>query len=163
MADLTDPILVLNAGSSTLKASLVAGGAALATTEIAWPAGGDDAGTAPGIVEAARAQLGGTPVAVGYRIVHGGAGGTRPLRVDDALVARIEALDRDPDEPEAGDPEVLAAEPRQVRVVLSPARARAFARRAQSIVAAGRPPCPFCGGPLETDGHICPRANGYKR
>ncbi len=93
MADLTDPILVLNAGSSTLKASLVAGGAALATTEIAWPGGGDDAGTAPGIVEAARAQLGGTPVAVGYRVVHGGAGGIRPLRVDDALVARIEALD----------------------------------------------------------------------
>jgi acetate kinase len=93
MADLTDPILVLNAGSSTLKASLVAGGTALATTEIAWPAGGEDAGTAPGIVEAAGAQLGGTPVAVGYRVVHGGADGTRPLPVDDALVARIEALD----------------------------------------------------------------------
>ncbi len=82
---------------------------------------------------------------------------------EDRQVVIIEALDRDPDEPEAGDPEVLAAEPRQVRVVLSPARARAFARRAQSIVAAGRPPCPFCGGPLETEGHICPRANGYKR
>jgi len=22
---------------------------------------------------------------------------------------------------------------------------------------------PFCGGPLDPTGHICPRANGYKR
>jgi uncharacterized repeat protein (TIGR03847 family) len=79
-------------------------------------------------------------------------------------VVVIEALDRDPDDPEtAVDPDVLAEEPRQVRVVLSPSRARAFARRAQSVVSAGRPPCPFCGGPLELEGHICPRANGYKR
>ena len=79
-------------------------------------------------------------------------------------VVVIEALDRDPDDPEtAVDPDVLAEEPRQVRVVLSPSRARAFARRAQSVVSAGRPPCPFCGGPLEVEGHICPRANGYKR
>ncbi|GAA4730266.1 DUF3090 domain-containing protein [Pedococcus ginsenosidimutans] len=83
---------------------------------------------------------------------------------EDRQVIIIEALDRDPDDPEASlDPDVLTTEPRQVRVVLSPARARAFARRAQSIVAAGRPPCPFCGGPLEVEGHICPRANGYKR
>lgn len=79
-------------------------------------------------------------------------------------VVVIEALDRDPDDPEAGvEPEVLSQEPRQIRVVLSPSRARAFARRAQSVVSAGRPPCPFCGGPLEPEGHICPRANGYKR
>ena len=79
-------------------------------------------------------------------------------------VVVIEALDRDPDDPEAGvDPEVLTEEPRQMRVVLPPSRARAFARRAQSVVSAGRPPCPFCGGPLEPEGHICPRSNGYKR
>jgi uncharacterized repeat protein (TIGR03847 family) len=79
-------------------------------------------------------------------------------------VVVIECLDRDPEDPESAvDPDVLAEEPRQVRVVLSPSKARAFARRAQSVVSAGRPPCPFCGGPLETEGHICPRANGYKR
>jgi uncharacterized repeat protein (TIGR03847 family) len=83
---------------------------------------------------------------------------------DSRRVIVIECLDRDPDDPEAAvDPEVLTEEPRQVRVVLSPSRARAFARRAQSVVSAGRPPCPFCGGPLEPEGHICPRANGYKR
>jgi uncharacterized repeat protein (TIGR03847 family) len=75
----------------------------------------------------------------------------------------IECLDRDPDDPESVGPDVLSGEPKLVRIVLTPARARAFARRAQSVLSAGRPPCPFCGGPLEPEGHICPRANGYKR
>jgi uncharacterized repeat protein (TIGR03847 family) len=68
---------------------------------------------------------------------------------------------------EEGEP---ALEPEQpgvfetvLRVVIEPARARAFARRCTKVVAAGRPPCPFCGGPLDPNGHICPRANGYKR
>jgi len=50
-----------------------------------------------------------------------------------------------------------------LKVTLDPPQARAFARRSLSIVAAGRPPCPFCGGPLDPTGHICPRANGYRR
>ncbi|HET7688906.1 MAG TPA: DUF3090 domain-containing protein [Nocardioidaceae bacterium] len=41
--------------------------------------------------------------------------------------------------------------------------ARAFCKRALGIVAAGRPPCPFCGGPLDASGHLCPRANGFRR
>ena len=28
---------------------------------------------------------------------------------------------------------------------------------------AGRPPCPFCLQPLDPAGHVCPRANGYRR
>ena len=35
--------------------------------------------------------------------------------------------------------------------------------RAESVVAAGRAPCPFCGGPIDPDGHLCPRANGFRR
>lgn len=50
-----------------------------------------------------------------------------------------------------------------VHIVLAPEQARAFARRTKALVAAGRPPCPFCGGPLDPAGHICPRANGYRR
>lgn len=50
-----------------------------------------------------------------------------------------------------------------LRVVIEPAQARAFARRCLKLVTAGRPPCPFCGGPLDPTGHVCPRANGYKR
>ena len=29
------------------------------------------------------------------------------------------------------------------------------------VVAAGRPPCPLCGGPLDASGHICPKRNGH--
>lgn len=50
-----------------------------------------------------------------------------------------------------------------LRVVLDPAHAREFARRCSALVESGRPPCPFCGGPLDAEGHICPRANGYRR
>jgi len=50
-----------------------------------------------------------------------------------------------------------------LRVSLTGAAARAFAKRAGAVVAAGRPPCPFCAGPLDPEGHICPRANGYRR
>ncbi len=50
-----------------------------------------------------------------------------------------------------------------LRVCLTGAVARAFAKRAIAVVAAGRPPCPFCSGPLDPEGHICPRANGYRR
>ncbi|GLU48882.1 DUF3090 domain-containing protein [Nocardiopsis ansamitocini] len=49
-----------------------------------------------------------------------------------------------------------------LRVYLTPAFARAFAGRALRVVAAGRPNCPLCGGPLDPEGHICPRQNGYK-
>ena len=53
--------------------------------------------------------------------------------------------------------------PDALRVFLSLAEARDFARHAQSVVASGRPPCPLCGNPLDTDGHLCPRLNGYHR
>lgn len=46
---------------------------------------------------------------------------------------------------------------------LTPAQAREFVARARSLVAAGRPACPFCAQPINPEGHICPRANGYRR
>ncbi|GII32160.1 DUF3090 domain-containing protein [Planotetraspora mira] len=52
-------------------------------------------------------------------------------------------------------------EPAILRVRISPAAARAFSRRALDVVAAGRPPCPLCGQPLDPDGHICVRLNGH--
>ena len=53
--------------------------------------------------------------------------------------------------------------PDTLRVWITPAYARAFAERARQVVSAGRPPCPFCSQPLDPEGHICPRANGYRR
>lgn len=53
--------------------------------------------------------------------------------------------------------------PDALRVFLTLAEAREFAAHAQIVVAAGRPPCPLCGNPLDPSGHICPRLNGYHR
>ena len=58
----------------------------------------------------------------------------------------------------------LEADDGEVFVVrITEQQARAFARRAVALVAAGRPNCPFCGRPIDPAGHICPRANGYRR
>lgn len=67
---------------------------------------------------------------------------------------------------EAGESEIPAEDdPTQLvlRVVLEPLTARAFVRRAGKVVTAGRPACPFCAGPVDPEGHICPRANGFRR
>jgi uncharacterized repeat protein (TIGR03847 family) len=41
--------------------------------------------------------------------------------------------------------------------------ASSFANRSKALVNAGRVPCPFCGIPIDPRGHLCPRANGYRR
>lgn len=64
---------------------------------------------------------------------------------------QVEALDEEADD---GPP--------MLRVRITGAMARAFAKRAQLVVSAGRPPCPFCGLPVDADGHLCPRMNGHR-
>jgi|SRR5262245_41299032 len=66
-----------------------------------------------------------------------------------------------PDEDVEIEVEVEASEVLVVK--LEPAYARAFVRRAMSVVSAGRAPCQFCGNPIDPDGHLCPRANGFRR
>ncbi len=51
--------------------------------------------------------------------------------------------------------------PDLIRVSLAPAAARGFVERASLVLAGGRPPCPFCGQPLDPQGHLCPRRNGF--
>ncbi|PPK94652.1 putative repeat protein (TIGR03847 family) [Kineococcus xinjiangensis] len=68
--------------------------------------------------------------------------------------------DEDPLETGVGEPDPDRA---VLRVGITGAAARAFVDRALALVAAGRPPCPFCAGPLDPEGHVCPRANGYRR
>lgn len=45
--------------------------------------------------------------------------------------------------------------PDLLRVRISVADARGFVRRAEALVGAGRPACPFCGEPLDPQGHFC--------
>ncbi|MCW2529043.1 MAG: hypothetical protein JWM76_3903 [Pseudonocardiales bacterium] len=53
--------------------------------------------------------------------------------------------------------------PDALRVRIGPDQALAFAERARLVISAGRPPCPLCTLPLDPQGHICPRQNGYRR
>ncbi len=49
------------------------------------------------------------------------------------------------------------------RLFITPTQALIFHDRAELIIAAGRQPCPFCGLPIDPQGHLCARANGYRR
>ena len=50
-----------------------------------------------------------------------------------------------------------------VEIHLDLSMALAFAQRTMALVAAGRPLCPLCISPIDPRGHLCPRANGYRR
>ena len=80
---------------------------------------------------------------------------------DDGMVV-IEAQEEsdEPVEPLAED--IPVDGPGVLRVRITPSAARAFARRAARVVSAGRPPCPLCGLPLDSEGHVCPRQNGHR-
>lgn len=82
--------------------------------------------------------------------------------VTDEAVVVEESEDEGGDDPE---PEVeVEVEASEMLVVkLEPAYARTFVQRAQIVVSAGRPSCQFCGNPIDPDGHLCPRANGFRR
>jgi uncharacterized repeat protein (TIGR03847 family) len=72
----------------------------------------------------------------------------------EAAVVAPDQVDQDFEEPEPD--EILL-------VRLDAGSARAFVKRAERVVEAGRPNCPFCGGPIDPDGHLCVRANGFRR
>nr|WP_297430547.1 DUF3090 domain-containing protein [uncultured Actinotalea sp.] len=71
-------------------------------------------------------------------------------------------LPEPPDDDAADLPDEDAAdEPSEVLVVKIPVgTARAFVQRTRQVVGSGRPACPFCGEPVDPDGHSCapPRA-----
>ena len=46
-----------------------------------------------------------------------------------------------------------------VKVHLNRAQVSSFVAHARNLVSAGRPPCRFCGLPLDPEGHACPRMN----
>jgi uncharacterized repeat protein (TIGR03847 family) len=71
----------------------------------------------------------------------------REITEDDE--ATVQLPDDDPEGPDL------------LRVRITLGEAQGFVTRALRIVAAGRPPCPFCGLPLERTGHLCPRRNGH--
>jgi uncharacterized repeat protein (TIGR03847 family) len=75
----------------------------------------------------------------------------REVTEDEDEEAAEEAFDDDADD----GPDLL-------RVRITALAARAFVGRALRVLAAGRPPCPLCGQPLDPQGHLCPRRNGHR-
>ena len=43
-----------------------------------------------------------------------------------------------------------------------PSRRGSSRPRSNRVISAGRPPCPLCDEPLDPEGHICVRTNGYR-
>lgn len=77
---------------------------------------------------------------------------------DERVVIEVFPIGEEPAELASGE------EPAELLVVrMPPGQARAFVKRAESVVGAGRPSCPFCGHPIDPAGHLCVRANGFKR
>ncbi len=79
---------------------------------------------------------------------------------DQHVIMEYHALG-DAEPAEFGDDDEDAAD--TVRLWLTLTEAKVFADRALAVVSAGRPQCPLCQLPLDPEGHICPRANGYRR
>ena len=72
----------------------------------------------------------------------------------EAAVVSPEQVDEDFEEPE----------PEEVLLVrIEASTARAFVKRTAQVLDAGRATCPFCGVPMDPGGHLCVRANGFKR
>ena len=86
-------VLVLNPGSSTLKAAVLVAksGEVVADDTIEWQAGLE--GAAAVVATALDRLPSETADAVGYRVVHGGSRFTTPSSVDDTLLSAVEELD----------------------------------------------------------------------
>ena len=50
----------------------------------------------------------------------------------------------------------------RARISATREQVTALSMRGAEAVAAGRPPCPLCGQPLDPEGHTCPRLNGHR-
>jgi len=91
-----DRVLVLNAGSSTLKASVLAEGVERATASVTVPMRGQtDAADALHRALDGLTGAGADPAglrAVGHRVVHGGSRFTRTTAIDDAVLQGIRDL-----------------------------------------------------------------------
>lgn len=68
------------------------------------------------------------------------------------IIVHLEELVLSDDETE--EPDAASA-----RFSITPGMASGFCERADDLVASGRPPCMWCGRPLDPDGHVCPRMN----
>ena len=74
---------------------------------------------------------------------------------EDSALISIELYELEEDEEDS------SGEVADIKISLG--MAISFTVRSKAVVNAGRLPCPFCGIPIDPRGHLCPRANGYRR
>jgi hypothetical protein len=72
------------------------------------------------------------------------------LVLEEFVVPDPDTGELDPDDVSAGG---------KLRFHITRGQALAFAEHGESVVAAGRPPCGWCGLPMDPDGHACPKMN----
>lgn len=87
------------------------------------------------------------PVEMDFRVARLGVG------IDEASQRVILVADETDDEQDG----------LRARFVASFAQMHALSRHALEVVGQGRPICPLCGEPVDSDGHFCPRTNGHHR
>lgn len=85
------------------------------------------------------------------------------IATDDTAEFDAETDDVGEEDDDGSDAPTISDDLDRLRVRLTPVAVRDFIDRARRVIAAGRPPCPLCGQPLDTSGHLCPRHNGYHR
>ena len=102
----------------------------------------DDTEKAPDLVDPGAADW-----------VIGGLGVAYDERLDRIVLIAEELIEVDDDEDE------LDVAPAVARFHLRREQVMAFIPHARDIVAAGRPPCPYCGRPLDVTTGFCPCVN----
>lgn len=75
----------------------------------------------------------------------------------DRMILRAEEI-AEVDEEEGAGTDVIGA---SARLVLRRGQVQGFVVRAAMLVAAGRPPCPYCNLPMDPEGHVCIKTNGH--
>jgi uncharacterized repeat protein (TIGR03847 family) len=84
------------------------------------------------------------------------------VQLEEMVEADLLAGDDEEDEETLEESLIVAADPPErghIRFYITRSQADAFCDHADQIVAAGRPPCQWCGGPIDPEGHHCPRMN----
>jgi uncharacterized repeat protein (TIGR03847 family) len=76
----------------------------------------------------------------------------------DRVVVEASELIEAPEDEQENAPE---PDPAMARFRITRAQAAAFVERADELMKGGRPSCPICSRPMDPEGHVCPRSNGY--
>jgi uncharacterized repeat protein (TIGR03847 family) len=82
---------------------------------------------------------------------------------EDTQLIQIDLREVNTNAEDLDDDSPLLEDIQVIRLFISPSQAKIFHDRAELVIAAGRQPCPFCGFPIDPQGHLCARANGYRR